>query len=748
MARNVIECPYCDADLRIQTDEDGERFAWCEECESDIPIPKNRRSSGGRSKGKRKSKSTMPWLIGGSIAVIALAAIGVIVLLTMLLTKKDAPVIAKAPAAPIAAPAPAVQPQAVETPAVPPAAVTPEVKPETPAPQSPPVQPAETPKPAVTETPKAEVKPKEVIHGADSLFAVPTSGGGYRPPMGPFGRFAAPSVNWVKVPDDPNKYGFLVRMPALAKETTGKDYTTFRSTHDGTNYVVRVVDLPDGTTVSKLDLEQGRYDIDDNVSTFVPQTFDNHQGYAARLGRGGARYCGVVQIESKLYMFVVTTANSTPFGMPSLFRDDEGVSEFIDSIRFNIDGNPAPNNGGRPPVAQAPKKEFQDFDSIAMLPDRLITMAGKSQVLSTLYRRSRPGVDRPEGQPIRGIVRSTGQLHALPDLKPIRNVTVNWIVEDLQATDKGNLLSIECQQLTDGCAFYLHKHDPDDLTQTTRTRIPDKAYFTLGNRTERLPHFNAPTEMFTVVSSMLKSELHPEIKGIESTHLLRQVHLQRGETKPPIEFDGPILQYRVSPKGTWIVVEVDQSATNGINNSRQTIAPDSGKKRYLAVCDAATFKVVKTVPLPNALTHLEIAFDKPDTALLVLTEAGDTRAKFDTIALKTLHSDGRIDAIPLEPWEEGPPVNFVGNVPFSAVRLPEEQGWMVGPIGPLMNCLRIQIENGRAEVVQDSEPCPKGSLLKLDFTLLPDGQRVLFHEGTVVKLSEFFPGMKRFISFN
>ena len=756
MARNVIDCPDCDEPLRIQTDEYGERYAWCEDCEHEVSIPKKRpRAGGGRSKAKAQTASALPWVLGASSVVIVLLGVGLVVLLIKVFGNQPAPVVAQVP------PATVVQPQPTPPPVAPIPAAQPAPKTAPPTTTPEPAKPVEQPTPKAEEKEKEKPKPqgqpfpgfgpsfgpfarREPVD-EDSPFALPTTGG-FGPAM-PFGPFGQSSTPWLTVPDDPNKYGFLVKMPKAAKMSTGEDHTTFRSTFNGSNYVVRIINLPADKRVTKLDLEQGRYYADDHVSSFATSRIDGQTAYSARLGTRGTKYCSYVQIGAKLYMFVVTSSSPFPFGL-----SDTSVSDFVESIRFNADGKELPpgdpddfhEEDRRPDIAEAPKKEFKPFDEVAALPNQLVTVTGGPQLVNTIYQRKNPNAERPEGMATPAVSQSKGQIHSLPDLKPIRDFSLDFAAQDLQATDKGELLSIESQRLLDGCAFYLHKHDPKEFSKSTRTRIPDKAFFTLGIRYERLPHYNIPTEMFYVVSSMWKSALHPEVKGMDSISVLRQVHMKQGEAKKPIEFNGQIQQYRVAPNGKWIVVEVDENV-NGFNSgSRLAITPESGKKRYLAVCDAATFRVVKTVPLPNVLSHLEIAFDKPDTALLILTEAGETRANTDMFVMKTLHADGRTDPIDVDPVEGQVAINSIA--PFQAVRLPGDDGWIIGPVGPVMHCLRFQIENKGAVVVEESRPCPVGNIFKLKITLTPDGKSVIFHDGTVMKLREFFPGMKQFIS--
>ena len=727
MARTRMDCPHCDASLRIVMDADGERSAWCEDCEREISVRGSRNSPRhDRELDQPSNNTALFWILAISGVVLLLFGVGLFVLMSSLLLKPAPPPM---PQFQIAPPRPAPTP----TPKPPPLEIKPKPTP---------IVPVAPPEPKPSDNPVSAKPSNSLRYDESSPFDLPEASK-YDSSMLPrsgMSRFGQSTTSWVYVPTEPVKQGFVAKMPHVARESQGRNYTTFRASENGTHYIVRVYDLKDGTRIDRRELESGVY-ADDHVSFFFPAKIDDRDGYAASRGTRGTKYCAYVQVKSKLYMFVVVSSNPFDYGLR-----DNAVSEFISSIRFDDEAlRTTPVAPPRPLVPPPPKKEFQSFDQVAVLQDQIVTIDSPNNSLNIIYRHDSPNRDRPNGEPSRSTAISKGQIHSLDNLKPIQNLRFDHALYDLQSTPQGELLSIECQKLFDGCAFYLHQHDPKEITQSTRTRIPDNAFFTLGNRMERLPCYNAATEMFTIVSSMSKSELHPEVKGVESTNVLRQVHLQRGETKPPIEFDGLIRQYCVSPDGTWIVVEVDENTrVDTIGSMREPIEPNSEKKRYLAVCDTVSFRVVKTVPLPKVLTELAITFDKPDTALLVLGVAGETIDITKPIDLKTLHSNGTIDDIELREWEPGQfRLNGIKTAPFRAIRLPENDGWVIGSISPFTHYLRVKIENGTATVVEKSRLCPRENPFHVDLTLLPDNKRIFFHNGSIIPLDVFFSKLKQ-----
>ena len=313
MPRDLLDCPYCNTSLRIQTAVLGHRSAWCAECHRDIPIPNDHEPIyNDRVKPKRRAEPRVPWLLLMTIAVIVLIGVGGVLLVSKELGNRALPpMAAKAPASKRASPPlkrfPVQEPPGLRN-----------------GFGGPRIAPNNWPKRGFPDDPLN--RPNNMDPFPPLIFAPPD----FDMPS----RLGRPSREWVTVPYNPEEYGVQAKLPAAAIRSTGPGHTTFRVTDHGTNYMIHIIELPPGVTVRKEDLEQGYYLGNYSASLFASTRIDGHSGYEAGIGRGGVLLCSAVQIDAQLYLFVVTSTNPAAAGETAL--------RFIRSVQFVALEKPQP----------------------------------------------------------------------------------------------------------------------------------------------------------------------------------------------------------------------------------------------------------------------------------------------------------------------------------------------------------------------------------------------------------------------
>ena len=396
---------------------------------------------------------------------------------------------------------------------------------------------------------------------------------------------------------------------------------------------------------------------------------------------------------------------------------------FIRSVKITYDATVNPTY--TKDIFLKPIRNFGMLEHTVVGQEYLITHRHDFQSLTGQYPKVETA--KPDNSRLSSGRDSECYLLRLSDFTLAQRVVFKRQLYDVQLHN-GSMTSIEAESIGGNrghITYYLHKHNIDAIQESKRIRIP-MANLKRGEQHDMPPRYDAVNDRVHLVSQV--DEIVPRnspSRVPKKVHLIRQVDMKSGETKPPIELFGFLLDYALSHDGKQLYVHaLDNLGQSFPDPTNRFISPERG----IIVINTETWKITDTYK-EDARKIQHIAFHPLDdgSMLVVRVLAGPTQPRDADITMQCIRPSGRVDAISFD--RSAVTLPFLQAKPELKVELSSDRRF--GILGPLQHGelvrFRLDLET-RTATATDATQVPA---LRKEFFILPDDKRVILTPGTV-----------------
>ena len=541
---------------------------------------------------------------------------------------------------------------------------------------------------------------------------------------------------WTTFPEvpDPKNVGFTVQMPADA----AKDATSLFVSRERITVPIRYTSRKDSIDCRAIafDLAKGAKLTPEIVGQFhilgappcdefLPTMIDGHPGFRGTAKLPYIGYCAYSQVGHRVFVFSARhMSNITPIGVD--------IETVIDSVKIDYDNQTSP-----PPNKDVFLKSTTKIDAFtisASTGNRLVTF-------HNVFPRSFSGIYPAEGTLPDDGYRDSGKetfgtVYNLPDLTVQMQVKFDRTIHSPQYND-GIFTSIEATQFNKRyhrMVYYLHTHDSDDIQQSKRVVIP-VANLKQGDQVDGLFHYDSRNKRVYFLSSTgLSDRGNGASRDPIGVHMLRQVHLHKGEINTPILIHGTITGYQLSKDGKFIYCTFDETPFGGPNRSEEELRR-LNIQRGIVVIDAERWQIVHTFIESARLLESVVLCPVGDDVMLVAKFLNDPRMQQGnkSIEMMILHPNGKTVPIQVEPNGKMQRI-YSTRYTLGMVLSSDNRFGILGPFH-LSDALRFKLDLARDLATVTDYAVDTGLDGKL--ILLPGDERVILPNGKVALTASF-----------